>query len=79
MTGLSGAVESLLEGTVAIETLTFGQEEYDMVSRVHEHGEVLEEHYDGEGITLRVRMNRTRLEQLKKSLSVKRKKTGRTG
>ena len=79
MTALAGAVESLLEGTVAVETLTFGQEEYDMVSRVHEHGEVLEEHYDGDGITLRVRMNRTRLEQLKKSLMLKRKGTGRTG
>ncbi len=49
-----------------------------MVARVHETGEVLEERYDGEGITLRVRMNSTRLEQLKKSLLIKRKGGGRT-
>jgi 50S ribosomal subunit-associated GTPase HflX len=79
MSALSVALESLLEGTVTEETLSFGQGEYDMVARVHETGEILEERYDGEGITLRVRMNRTRLEQLKKSLSIKRKGGARQG
>ncbi len=78
MSALSDALVSLLEGTVTEETLTLGQGEYDMVARVHETGEVLEERYDGEGITLRVRMNSTRLEQLKKSLLIKRKGGGRT-
>ena len=73
MSALSEAIVSLLEGTVAEETLTFGQGEYDFVSRIHESGEILEEKYDGDGITVRVRMNKTRLEQLKKSLSIKRK------
>ena len=73
MSALSDAIVSLLEGTVAEETLTFGQGEYDFVSRIHESGEILEEKYDGDGITVRVRMNKTRLEQLKKSLSIKRK------
>jgi len=73
MSALSDAIVALLEGTVAEETLSFGQGEYDFVSRIHESGEILEEKYDGDGITVRVRMNRTRLEQLKKSLSIKRK------
>ncbi len=73
MTGLSDAIVGLLEGTVTEETLTLGQGEYDIVSRVHETGEILEEKYDGETITIRVRMNRTRLEQLKKFLMIKRK------
>jgi GTP-binding protein HflX len=76
MSALTDALVSLLEGTVVEETLTFGQGEYDMVARVHETGEILEERYDGEGITVRVRMNRTRLEQLKKSLLIKRKGDG---
>ena len=79
ISALSDALVSLLEGTVAEETLTLAQAEYDMVSRVHEHGEVLEERYDGESITVRVRMNRTKLEQLKKSLAQRRKGTGRRG
>jgi GTP-binding protein HflX len=77
LSSLTDTLVSLLEGTVAEETLTLGQGEYDIVSRAHEHGEVLEERYDGKGITLRVRMNRTRLEQLKKSLDVRRRGNGR--
>jgi GTPase len=76
VSALTEALVSLLEGTVAEETLLLAQAEYDMVSRVHEHGEILEERYDGEGIMIRVRMNRTRLEQLKKSLAQRR--TGST-
>jgi len=72
MAALTAALTALLEGTVAEETLECGPGDYDIVSRAHEAGEILEERFDSDGIRLRVRMHRTRLEQLKKTLAERR-------
>ncbi|HTR99762.1 MAG TPA: hypothetical protein VML00_08430, partial [Bacteroidota bacterium] len=76
MAALTAALTALLEGTVAEETLECGPGDYDIVSRAHEAGEILEERFDSDGIRLRVRMHRTRLEQLKKSLAERRNGRG---
>jgi len=68
MTGLVAQVTSLLEGTIAEETMTFGQNDYELMSQVHDGGEVLETRYDGDSVTLRFRMIRPRAEQIKKAL-----------
>ena len=72
MSGLTEQIAALLSGTLAEETLECGPGDYDIVSRAHEAGEILEEHFAGDGVRLRVRMHRTRLEQLKKSLAERR-------
>ncbi|HUI11787.1 MAG TPA: GTPase HflX [Bacteroidota bacterium] len=72
MANLTERLTSLLSGTVAEETLECGPGDYDIVSRAHEAGEVLEERFEGDGVRLRVRMHRARLEQLKKSLAERR-------
>jgi len=73
MTGLVSTMTELLAGTIIEETMTFGQDEYEFISRVHDDGEVMETRYEGGGITLRFRMHRTRIEQLKKVLARKRR------
>jgi len=71
MSALVDQLCALLEGTIAEETLTFRQDDYDLISQVHDAGEILETRYEGESITLRLRMHRTRIEQIKKSLARK--------
>ena len=72
MTALVAAVTTLLEGSIIEETVRFGQDDYELMSRVYESGEVLEKHYEGDSVTLRYRMTRTRAEQLRKALARKR-------
>jgi len=74
MSALTEMLTVLLTGTVAEETLDCGPGDYDIVSRAHEAGEILAEEFDGDRVRLRVRMHRTRLEQLKKSLAERRSK-----
>jgi hypothetical protein len=58
--------------------VTFGQDDYDIISRIHDDGDVVEKTYEGNGVTIRFRMNRTRAEQVLTALRKKqeaRKKT----
>jgi len=72
LTGLTSAVTALLEGSIVEETVRFRQNEYELMSRVHEEGEVIEQRYEVDGVTLRYRMSRTRAEKLRKALALKR-------
>jgi GTP-binding protein HflX len=72
LTGLMEAIAGLLEGTLVEETVRFRQDEYELMSRVYDAGEVLEKSYEGDAVTLRFRMLRTRAQQLHKALAHKR-------
>ena len=72
LTGLTAAVTGMLEGTIIEETVCFGQDEYELISRVYDAGEVLEKRYDGDSVTLRFRMPKTGAEKLRKALERRR-------
>jgi GTP-binding protein HflX len=72
LTALTDAVLRLLDASVIEETLTFGQNEYELISLIHDAGEVLETRYDDNRIVLRVRMPRARSEQIHKTLDRRR-------
>jgi GTP-binding protein HflX len=66
---LEKKIIELLEESVTEETLTLGQKDYAVISRIHDLGEIIEKRYEGEQIVIRFRMNRAGVEQLKKQLS----------
>jgi GTP-binding protein HflX len=76
MTSLAEAVTSSLDGAIVEETMTFGQDDYELMSHVHDNGEVIERRYDGTCVTLRFRIDRNRAERLKKLLARKQEGTG---
>jgi GTPase len=67
--GLTGKLTELLDADIIDQTLTFRQTDYQVISRLHDLGEILEKSYDGEIITIRFRMNRIHAEQLQKTLA----------
>jgi GTP-binding protein HflX len=72
LSGLTDAVVRLLDASIVEESLTFGQDEYELISMVHDAGEVLETNYTDDRITLRIRMPRARSEQILKFLQHRR-------
>lgn len=72
MNGLVSAVAELLEGTIVEETIRFKQDDYELMSQVHDEGEVLEKRYDGTSVFVRFRMDRARAERIKDALARKR-------
>jgi GTP-binding protein HflX len=73
LSALTDAVLRLLDASVVEETLDFAQNEYELISLVHDAGEVLETRYDDDRIVLRVRMPRARSEQVHKTLDRRRR------
>jgi GTP-binding protein HflX len=71
MSGLAASLSALLDGSNAEYTVSFGQGDYEIISRIHDDGEVLEKRYEGEEVVLRFRMNRTRAEHLLAALRKK--------
>ena len=50
----------------------FKQDDYELMSQVHDEGEVLEKRYDGTSVVVRFRMDRARAERIKDALARKR-------
>ncbi len=69
--GLKERIIALLERHTSELTMTFGQREYDLISRIHDIAEVLHTSYEGEKITMQFRIDTRRAEWLKKSCSPK--------
>jgi GTPase len=69
MGSLEKKITELLEGGMTEETLTLGQKDYAVISKIHDLGEILEKTYDGEKIVIRFRMSKAAAEQLKKALN----------
>jgi 50S ribosomal subunit-associated GTPase HflX len=78
MSGLTASLSALLEGSVADYTITFGQDDYEIISRIHDDGEVLEQRYEGERVILRFRMNRIRAEHILASFRKKQERKRET-
>ncbi|MEW6509602.1 MAG: GTPase HflX [Bacteroidota bacterium] len=76
MSALTAAVAAQLEGMIVEQTVTFRQSDYELMSRVHNDGEVLEQRYDGDSVTLRFRMARAPAVQLQRALARKRGRDG---
>jgi GTPase len=66
---LEKKIIELLEDSITEETLTLGQKDYAVISKIHDLGEILEKKYDGEEIVIRFRMNKAAAERLKKEIS----------
>ncbi|HET6274157.1 MAG TPA: hypothetical protein VFG32_14345, partial [Bacteroidota bacterium] len=50
------------------QTMTFGQDDYQIISQIHDMAEILEKKYEGDEITIRFRMNRMHADRLRKIL-----------
>ena len=73
---LEKKIIELLEDSMTDETLTLGQKDYAVISKIHDLGEIVEKKYDGEKIIIRFRMSKAAAERLKKELGHKSRSQG---
>lgn len=69
MGALETAIGQLLDVNITEETLTLSQKDQQLISRIHDLAEIVEKHYDENGVTIRFRMNRMHADKLKKILA----------
>jgi GTP-binding protein HflX len=69
MKGLEDKIIELLDAGIAEQTMTFGQQDYQVISQIHDMAEILEKHYEGNEITIRFRMHQMYADRLKKLLA----------
>jgi len=67
MGSLEKGIAELLAPRLSVQTLKLRQRDYRLVTQIHEEGEVLDEQYDGEFITIRFRMTRSEADRIRKS------------
>jgi GTP-binding protein HflX len=65
---LEKKIIELLEDSITEETLTLGQKDYAVISKIHDLGQIVEKRYEGEQIVIHFRMNKAAAEKLKKEL-----------
>jgi len=65
MKSLEDKIIELLDTGIEEQTMTFGQDDYQIISQIHDMAEILEKKYEGEEITIRFRMNRMHADKLK--------------
>ena len=66
---LEKAIMEHLEGGITEEIMTFRQDDYGLISRIHDVAEILERSYDGESVTMRFRISRSHAGKLRKFLA----------
>ena len=71
MTALEAKIIALLDENVIEQTITFYQEDYPIISQIHDMAEILEKKYDDDTITIRFRMDKKHADRLKKALARK--------
>jgi GTP-binding protein HflX len=71
MKGLESKIIDILDENISEHTMTFGQDDYQIISQIHDMAEILEKKYDGNEITLRFRMSTKHADKLKKVLGKK--------
>ncbi len=76
---LKDEIVRLLESNVIEESLTIHQAEYGLIARLHEFAEIVSTVYDENTVTIRFRINRKHLEQLKKLLGKRQPPPGARG
>jgi 50S ribosomal subunit-associated GTPase HflX len=71
MGSLGESMSDVLEKNITEETITFSQDDYQIISQIHDMAEILDKQYDGDSITIRFRMNRLHADRLRKALARK--------
>lgn len=69
ISSMEEAIVALLDENVIEETITFSQQDHEVISRIHEIAEILEKQYEDDRITIRFRINRLHADRLKKALA----------
>lgn len=69
MKGLEDKIMGMLDESISEQTMTFGQDDYQIISQIHDLAEILDKQYDGNTITIRFRMNKKHAGRLKKVLA----------
>jgi GTPase len=71
MASLEKHIITILNEDITELSMTFGQQDYDIISQLHDIAEILDTSYDGEEITIRFRVKSIHGDQLLKSLARK--------
>lgn len=69
MGALEKKIIELLEGGMTEETLTLGQDDYAVISKIHDLGQIVEKSYDGDKIVIHFRMNRAAADRIRKEIN----------
>jgi GTP-binding protein HflX len=69
MGGLKGNIIELLEQNVSEQTVCLGHEDYSLIARIHELGEIVEKKFEDDRITVRFRVNNRHAAQLRNLLT----------
>ncbi len=68
---LEQKIIEILDQNIVEQTMSFGQDDYQVISQIHDMAEILEKTYEGNTITLRFKMNKMHMDRLKKALARK--------
>lgn len=71
MKGLEDTIMHILDENISEQSMTFGQDDYQIISQIHDMAEILDKQYNGDEITIRFRMNKMHADKLKKVLAKK--------
>ncbi len=69
MGGLETAIIRLLDVDITEETLELSQQDYQLISQIHDLAEIIEKKYDADGVTIRFRIHRRHADRLRKILA----------
>jgi GTP-binding protein HflX len=64
-------IMEILDKNISEQTVTLNQEDYQIISQIHDMAEIMDKQYDGDEISIRFRMNRMYADRLRKALSRK--------
>ena len=71
LSALRDTIITVLDENIADRTMTFKQQEYQIISQIHDMAEVLEKHYGDGTVTIRFRMNKVHAGRLQKMLAAR--------
>ncbi|MCZ6775185.1 MAG: GTPase HflX [Ignavibacteria bacterium] len=68
---LQEKIVEMLEKNISEQTVTLKQDDYQIISQIHDMAEITDKQYNGDEITIRFRMNKMYVDRLRKVLSRK--------
>lgn len=71
---LEEKIMQMLEASIDEQTITFGQDDYQLISQIHDLADIIEKRYENDDITIRFRMNKLHAGRLKKVLAAHRER-----
>ena len=69
MGSLEEMIMQMLESSIDEQTITLGQEDYQLISQIHDLADIIDKQYEGDAITIRFRMNKMNAGRLNKVLA----------